>query len=365
MDIRWKMPVELVMRNNCVRQEQSAVSAYGSRAVVIADSLGTESGALEDITAVLREAGAAFVISSAAGNCLALADVCELTKELLPFGAEFIVSVGGAAAINTGKGISLLAAQAEQASQADIAEGNFQSRSLPHIVIPAAAGCGNETTPLLTLRTSTLGEPRTLSDPALFPRLVLLDCRYTAAASWDTMVSTVFATIGCAAEAILAADSSNFIRAIARESLANTSVVLSALGEDLIDVEIRRMIMYDSALAGVSAGQTHAAGLRGIGRLLTRDRGIPYGKAVGLLLTPYLDLVRRQKPHLTDMILRAMGFQSLDEFRQETSRFLSNRISFSQQEIRKWAAEAVSLPEVKNCTAVLSERTLGQLLQMI
>lgn len=366
MDIRFKMPVEIVMRENCVQLQRYAISAYGSRAVIIADNLGTESGALEDITAVLREAGTDFVIaSSAAENYLILTDICGLAEELRPFGAEFVVSIGGPAAINTGKGLSLLAAQPEQISKTDITEGNYRSRSIPHIVIPTKVGCGNETTPFMTYRTSAFGKIHTLNDSALFARLALFDWRYTAAISWDTMVSMVFATIGCAVEAVLAADSSSFIRAIAWESLANTSVVLSALGEDLIDIEIRRMVMYDNVLAGIAAGQTHAAGLRSIGWLLTRDRGIPHGKAIGLLLVPYLDLVRRQKPHLVDTLLHSMGFQSLDGFCQETSRLLANKTAVSQQEIGKWAAEAALLPDVKNCTAVLTEETLVQILQTI
>ena len=53
MDIQFKMPVSIVMQENCVEESGAAISACGGRAIVVADAQGTESGALRDVTGVL------------------------------------------------------------------------------------------------------------------------------------------------------------------------------------------------------------------------------------------------------------------------------------------------------------------------
>lgn len=361
MDIQFKMPVSVVMQENCVEENGAAVSACGGRAVVVADAHGAESGALRDVTAVLRKENITGSIVTV-DRYMTSAELSDFARKNRRFGAELVISAGGEFAVNAGKALSMLLAQDGRA--AEFAPGALSSLSIPHIVVPTTARAGNEVTPLLTFR----GDSRELclfSDPALFARLALLDYRYTAAIPWEAAVHGAFSTIACAIEAVLSAKSSRFIRAIAWESLSNTSAVLLALEEDLVDVGSRRMMMYDSVLAGIAIGQTQASGLRGISRLLTRDRGMPQGKAEGLLLVPYLRFIWRQKPHLIDMILHSMGFQNLDDFSKKAALLLSNKEVFSAAEIERWAVEAAALPDVANCVAVLSERDIAQILRMI
>lgn len=361
MDIQFKMPVSIVMQENCVEESGAAISACGSRAIVVADAQGTDSGALRDVTGVLGKEKITFSTVTV-DRYMTPAELGDFARENRRFGAELVISAGGELAVNAGKALSMLLAQDDRT--AGFAPGEMSSLSLPHIAVPTTARAGNEVTPLLTFRGGS-GELCLFSDPALFARLALLDYRYTAAIPWEATAHGVFSTVACAIEAVLSGKSSKFIRAIAWESLSNTSAVLLALEEDLVDIGSRRMMMYDSVLAGIAISQTQASGLRGISRLLTRDRGMPQGKAEGLLLAPYLHFVWRQKPHLIDMILHSMGFQNLDDFSKKAALLLSNKEVFSAAEIERWAAEAAALPDVANCVAALSERDIAQILRMI
>lgn len=365
MNIQFKMPVDVIMRKNCVLEEIKRISALGSRAVIVADaSAALESGAMDDVTTALRRSKIPYTVYNKPAGIPTFECAYDAARAAVSFGGEMIIAIGGGGTIDTGKAAALLAAQKAERSIADLMTGAFQPESIPLIAVPTAAGPGAEVTPSLVMISTASAQSIHMKHDVLFPRLALLDYKYTTTVPWGITVNSALEAIGHAIEADMAAVSP-FVRAIARESLSNTGAVLTALSEDQVDVSIRQMMMYDSLLAGIAIGQTGASALHEIAHTLTRNRNIPYGRAVGLLIGPYLNFIRTQKSHLVSAVTAAMGLRDLDDFCQKISLLIIDKDHFSRQEIKEWVSGADISLKIADCAVPLSERDLLEIFETI
>lgn len=366
MNFEFRMPVRVMMRDGCVGQAAGEIADCGKRAVVVTDGVSAEkSGALEDMTAVLRARGTEFFVYDRVESNPTVECVREITGEALGFGADMVVAIGGGSSLDAGKAVSLLVRQEGEVSDADMAAGNFRPETVPLVAVPTTSGTGSEVTPFSMLTSAASGRKINLNAPSMYARLALLDPRYTLTVPWNVSVNTALDAISHAVEASITVTSSPLIRAIARESLANAGAILAALGEDQVDLNIRRMMMYDSVLAGIAVGQTRTSAMHGISYSLTYHRHIPHGRAIGLLMVPYLRFTRRKKAPMVDGVVSAMGLRDLEDLEQKLSLLILNKERFSEEEITRWAGEAAALRNIGNCVVPPTEEDILAILRQI
>lgn len=366
MNFEFRMPVRVIMGDGCVRRAAADIAAFGKRAVIVTDGISAAaSGALDDMTAVLREQGVSFSIYDRVESNPTVECVREITGEARGFGADMIIAIGGGSSLDAGKAVSLLVTQEGEVTDADMIAGNFQARTIPLVAVPTTSGTGSEVTPFSMLTSIASGRKINLNASAMYARLALLDPKYTVTVPWNVSVNTALDAISHAVEASITVASSPLIRAVARESLANASAVLDALGEDQVDLNVRRMMMYDSVLAGIAVGQTRTSALHGISYSLTYHRHIPHGRAIGLLIVPYLRFTRSGRPPLVDAVISAMGLRDLDDLERKLSLLILNKERFSEEEILCWAKEASALRNIGNCAVPPSEQDILEILRQI
>lgn len=366
MNFQFHMPVRVIMRDGCVKEAAGEISACGKRAVVVTDGISAAvSGALDDMTAVLQEQGITFFIYDRVESNPTVECVREITEEARAFGVDMVVAVGGGSSLDAGKAVSLLVKQEGEVSDADMAAGRFRAETVPLVAVPTTSGTGSEVTPFSMLTSVASGRKINLNSPAMYARLAFLDPRYTLTVPWSVSVNTALDAASHAVEACITVTGSPPVQAIARESLANAGAILTALGEDQVDISTRRMMMYDSVLAGIAVGQTRTSAMHGISYSLTYHRHIPHGRAIGLLMVPYLRFTRERRPLLVDAVISAMGLRDLEDLERKLSLLIVNKERFSNEEIECWAKEAAGLRNIGNCLVPPTEQDILAILRQI
>lgn len=366
MNFQFYMPVRVLMRGGCVGEAADAVAAWGRRAVVVTDGVSAAvSGALDDMTGILRERGTAFFVYDKVQSNPTVECVRDITGEARAFGADMVIAIGGGSSLDAGKAVSLLMKQDGEVSDADMAAGRFRAETAPLVAVPTTSGTGSEVTPFSMLTSAASGRKINLNSPAMYARLALLDPKYTLTVPWSVSVNTALDAISHAVESCITVTSSPPIQAVARESLANAGAILTALGEDQVDVSTRQMMMYDSVLAGIAVGQTRTSAMHGISYSLTYHRHIPHGRAIGLLMVPYLRFTQERQPLLVDAVISAMGLRSLEDLERKLSLLILNKERFSDEEIKCWAREAAGLRNIGNCVVPPAEEDILAILRQI
>lgn len=367
MNVKFKMPVNVIMEENCVQKEADLLTSFGKRAIVITDGIAAvRNGAMDDITAVLNKKNVEFVIYDHIESNPTVECAREATKLAREFRAEFIIAIGGGSSLDVGKAVSLMITQGRELSDEDMLTGNFCHETIPLVALPTTSGTGSEVTPFSMLTSHATNRKINLNSPTMYARLALLDSNYTLTVPYTVTVNTALDALSHAIEAMITVTSTPLIRAIARESLAGANQVLLGLREDdLSNIALRDVMMYDSVLAGIAVGQTRTSALHGLSYSLTVHRHIAHGRAVGLLMVPYLRFTRNKKPILVDQVIEAMGLRNLDDLEKGLKILLGEKDVFSEEEIQLWATEASALRNIKNCIVPPTREDLIDILQAV
>lgn len=367
MDIRFRMPVDVRMCDECVKGAADAIAAYGKKAIIVTDGIAAvRNGAMDDMARLLRERGIDFCVYDRVESNPTVECVREITKEAVNFGAEMVIAIGGGSSMDAGKAVSILVTQNREVSDEDMVSGNFEPNTIPLIAIPTTSGTGSEVTPFSMLTSIATKRKINLNAPTMYARLALLDPKYTMTVPWNVSVNTALDAISHAIESCITVTSTPLIRAIAYESLSNAGIILHTLADDeQLSISTRRMMMYDSVLAGITVGQTRTSGLHGISYSLTYHRHIPHGRAIGLLLVPYLRFTSEHQPLMVGRIIQAMGFGNLDDLEKVLSFLITNKETFSKEEIALWAEEAVALRNIGNCIVPPTKKDILNILESV
>lgn len=344
------MPVNVIMEENCVKREVALLTSFGKRTMIVTDGIAAvRNGAMADITEALEQNNVEYAIYDRVESNPTVECAREVARLARDFKAEYIIAVGGGSSLDTGKAVSLLVTQGRELSDEDMLAGNFRHKSIPLVALPTTSGTGSEVTPFAMLTSHSTNRKINLNSPTMYARLALLDARYTMTVPYTVTVNTALDAIGHAMEAMLTVTSTPLIRSIARESMAGASHILLGLQEDeTFDIALRSVMMYDSVTAGIAVGQTRTSSLHGLSYSLTVHRHIPHGRAVGLLMVPYLRFTAGKDPALVDEIISAMGLRSLDDLEKALNVLLGERERFTEEDIQLWSAEASTLHNINN-----------------
>lgn len=205
-------------------------------------------------------------------------------------GAAALISVGGGSATDTAKAIAVRLAGDVNAFRLD---RGAPRRPLPpetpaHLAVPTVTGAGN-----VLLSTAGILDPAAhvkmlFDDPALIPRLSLLDAELLVHCGPELTAITGIRSIVAAIEALISRRNNPFATALALESIRLMRSSLDRTALDPGDVDAREQSLYAAVmgtLASSSAGVTaaHAAGLIIGGRY-----GTPHGVPHAILLPPVM-----------------------------------------------------------------------------
>lgn len=367
MDLRFNMPVEVIMNEGCVRKEMDRIASFGTRAIIVSDAISAaSSGAMADVISVFEDKGIEYLVFDRVQSNPTAESAREAARIAKEFKAQFVFAIGGGSSMDVGKAVTLLVKQETDLSDEDMLSGNFINETIPLIAIPTTSGTGSEVTPFAMLTSYAANRKINLHSSSMYANLALLDPRYTMTVPYIVTVNTMLDALSHAMESLLTVSGTPILRAIAKESLANAGAIIRGLLKDReISLELRELMMYDSVTAGMVVGQTRTSILHGLSYSLTVHRHLAHGRAIGLLMIPCLKFNASKRPDLVKEITDAMGIDGLDELEKSLNMLLGEKESFTEDEIALWADEAATLHNVNNSIVVPTRNDIVEILREV
>lgn len=256
------------------------------RAFVVTDPAVMAASGAERAVQGLSEAGIAVALWDGVKPDPTLDSVHQAAEAFARSGASSLVAVGGGSAIDTAKGIRVLASAGGRLADYAGAEGKvFRPQvSIPLVALPTTAGTGSEVTFFGVYSDPARHLKVTVTSPHLAPEVAIVDPELTrslpsaptAQAGIDVLGHAIEAYVSRAASAVSDLFAERAIGLVAR----HLPVAVADGGNDTA----REGMAEASLLAGIAfnhagLGLTHA-----IAAALSGAVGLPHGAAIGLLL---------------------------------------------------------------------------------
>ena len=348
MELNFYMPVQVKMGADCVRRYGRELKKLGSRALIVT---GTHSsganGSLDDVKAALTANGQTWVLfdrvmENPTVDCIYEGAVLARKEK-----ADFVIGIGGGSPMDASKAIAWLAVT--EVPREKVFDTRPSAR-LPLCCIPTTAGTGSEVTKNSIITNDTMKTKSSLSDPALFADLALLDGKYMAAMPHRIMVNTVIDSLSHSMESFLSGKASPLTEVLALQAMKEIAGLLPRLTADELTAEDHELLLHASTLGGIVIAQTGTSAVHAMGYPLTYFRHIPHGRANGLLLTGYLEMLEKAGfGERNSRMLTAMNMDSLEEFSKALDALLGEKEKFTEEELESFTASAGRAKNLTNC----------------
>jgi alcohol dehydrogenase class IV len=347
MDVNFLVPTQIIMGENCVKQNAERLADLGKLAFIVTGGKSAKlSGALDDVTQVLAANGQKWTLYDKVTPNPLKEQMFSGAEELKEAGADFVIAIGGGSPMDAGKAIAYYAGEKD---------GNI----LPIVAIPTTAGTGSEVTQYAILTDHEKQTKVSLASPSNFPKLALLDAKYTLTLSAATTVNTAIDALSHALEGMLSVKGNVLTDILAAEALRLISALFPQLKKvAALTLAERQQLLYASTLAGMVIANTGTTGIHSMGYSLTYFQEIDHGRANGLVMPEFLRFVERSKLALVAEVLAAMRIDSVDDFAAVIADLLGEREEISDDEFVKYSSIAIQAWSIKNSPVVPSESDL-------
>ena len=211
-------------------------------------------------------------------------------------GADLVVAIGGGAALDAGKAVAALATNTGGALRhLEVVGGGLplDRPPLPLIALPTTAGTGAEATRNAVLTVPEHRRKVSLRDPAMVPRLALIDPALAVGAPpMVTLASGLDALTQCI-EPFVARGANPLTDALVRDAIARAIRALPRLLDDPGELVARHDMAVAALAGGLALASAGLGAVHGLAGPLGGLTGAPHGALCGRLLPPVLRLNAR------------------------------------------------------------------------
>lgn len=329
----WFSPTKVFFGIEAVIQNRQAL-VQGKKALIVTGAGGSArtNGALDDVCQALSGLGIIWTIfdqvqQNPEVQSARLAALLAWREQV-----DFVVGVGGGSPLDAAKAIAALAVN--DLDDEELFAGQFK-QVLPIVAIPTTAGTGSEVTPYSILTYPAINSKKSIASPLLIPRAAFLDPRYTYTLPRDITADTAVDAFSHAFESSLTLKTSPLSRALSYESLRILGPCLRKLADDeKLDSEHRSLLLYASMVAGQVISQTGTSLPHALGYSFTYFKGVPHGRANGLILPAFAAFMASRGQKQVFEILNRSGFANLEEFSLVLKKLTGAAPQLDQDEVK-------------------------------
>lgn len=362
MEFKYSMPTKILFGDECILRNKEEIIKFGKKAFIVTGSnSGRLSGALKDIISILEQYDIEFTIFDKVENNPTLENVALGADKAKQFCADFIIGIGGGSPIDASKAIAVLVTN--DIAPIELYTNQFVYKPLPIIAIPTTAGTGSEVTPYSILTRKDIQTKRSFGNQDTFPRLAIMDPAYTVSLNREVTINTAVDAFSHGIESYLSKRSTPLSDIYARECIKEFAEAITAVLNNRIDYEIRSKLLYCSMLGGIAIAHTGTTMVHAMGYSLTYFRGVPHGKANGLLMKEYLKFNYLTCKSKIDDILSIMGLKSINEFGSLMGELITCNQKYTKEELLKYAGYAMEQASVSYNPAQASKDDLYEILK--
>lgn len=209
-----------------------------------------------------------------------LGSVSEVLEIARAAGVDTVVAVGGGSVLDTGKAVAALA-RSDLSIEDAIAQKSVSDIPLNYLAVPTTSGTGSEVTSYATIWDDKAKAKYSLSTPAMYPMIALIDPSLGASMPQEIAAGTGLDALSHAMESCWSINSTDESIEL---GLAAIELVIENLETAVLNPENERALA-DISLASLYAGMSIAQGQTTISHAisypLTARYGIHHGHACG------------------------------------------------------------------------------------
>lgn len=360
MNVPFFMPTQVFLEENIIQKQPVPLKNFGTKAIIVTGrSSAKRSGAYEDVVNVLKAEEVPYVLFDKVENNPSLETVLEGAAYAKENQADFVIGIGGGSPLDAAKAIAVLAVNN---LDTETLLGNTFTRALPIVAVPTTAGTGSEVTPYSVLVKNDIETKISFGNEWTFPKLALVDPKYTEAAPIETILFTAVDAFTHSFEGYLSKRATPLSDALALSAIEVFGQCLPALLNKEFSTEIREKLMYVSLVGGIVITHTGVTSVHGMGYCYTYYQGIPHGQANAFLLRSYLDYVQKFKKDKIQRAMNIMGFPETEEFLSQIERLIGRPRTLTAEEITTYTTKTmIQARSLSNTAGEVTEEVVASL----
>ncbi len=260
-----------------------------------------------------------------------LDQVDELRAAIRETQAEWVAAVGGGSVIDLAKAAALLV-RAAQPAQAYQDGAPVESDGLPFLAVPTTAGTGSEATINTVLTNTRTGAKKSIRDPRMMARVVILDPQLLATCPPAVIAASGLDALTQAVEAYTSRGATPFSDGLALQGLRLVAGHLEAVYRDAQAAETGGLLA-GSFITGVALSFARLGVVHGLAHPLGSLYHVPHGLVCAVCLPHAIAFNRDAMGAKYDALSAAVGLDLLDAVAGLNAR-LGLRSPFAGQAVR-------------------------------
>jgi alcohol dehydrogenase class IV len=259
------------------------IRTYGKRGIVVHGSSPARAAWL--IGALGPE-----VLTVACGAEPTLANLMAALTAARGHGAEWVVAIGGGAALDMGKALAgLIPAPGDPMQHLEVVGQGLPLTAdpLPFIALPTTAGTGAEVTKNAVIGLPAQGRKVSLRDDRMVARLAIVDPALTDGCPWSVTLSSGLDAVTQVIEPFVSCKATPYTDALAHPAIGLGMTALMRLHEGE-DAEARDRLAWVSLCGGLALANSGLGAVHGFAGVIGGMTGAAHGAICGALLGPVL-----------------------------------------------------------------------------
>ena len=285
----WRKP-ELLEGEGCVTKLPELIKKKGIKSVLLVSDKGLISLGLTDgLQKALNEAEISFAIYDGTVPNPTLDNIEDGYKLYKENNCKGIIALGGGSPMDCAKGVGVRAAR----PRTDIRRLKGLLKVLvplpPLYAIPTTAGTGSETTVASVVCDSKTKEKYAIMDPALIPRMAVLDPLLTLKLPPFVTATTGMDALTHAVEAYIGGSNTKETREMAIKATKLVFENLLTAYTDGSNTEARAKMLKAAYFGGVAFTRAYVGNVHAVAHALGGKYGVAHGLANAVILPYVLD----------------------------------------------------------------------------
>ena len=351
--IKNLIPTKILKGENILLKNPDELIIGKKAMIVTGRTSGEKSGALGDVTKVLDNKGISYLIYNKISNNPTIEETVEAGDVARKNNADFIIGIGGGSPLDAAKAIAVYAKNPPKENSSfdvyDIFLDNFENEPLPMVAIPTTAGAGSEATQYSILTLHKEKNKKSFASERVFYKKAFIDGRYNLNIPIQIARNTFVDTLCHLIEGYTNKKSSEKTDSYALKGLELLSKHKDRFINGDFDIPSCTELLYGSAIGGAVISHTGTTIIHSMGYPLTYYKNIPHGRANGTLLTEYLKRTNEVNCDKVSDILKALKFNSTDEFEDYINKIIEIPSDITEDEISEWTKTTIQSKNALVC----------------
>lgn len=343
---KYFMPTTLLSGKNCVKRHPRHLIHGKKCMIVTGKQSAVVSGALKDVTDVLKENNVDYRIYDKITPAAGISEIYELGRMMAHDDIDYVVGIGGGSTLDAAKAAAVYAANDIEPMR--IYEEKYEHDPLKVVCIPTTAGTGSDTTQYVMMTLDDIHNKKSFSSEQCFPYATYLDSRYTLTLPIEVTRNTAIDALCHAVESYLNANASEFSDIVALEAIRLIGQCTDALVSGRITEEDREKLLVAASTGGMAVAHTGLNVVHAMGHQLTCSKEIPHGRANGALLVEFIAWMAKTDIMRAVDVVTAFG-SDLSSFKRFIDAVIPTNEEITEADIDEWIKNSISDTVAENC----------------